>query len=225
MHSKPLARSSRTRLFALFVLAVLFASTAFAHYTFQKASDHVYICTFNVFRLGDIEPKYDRLEENDDEGDEAVPDRIKNLARVLVTGDFDLIVLQEVTHGDKGQWVLSDLVQELNTVHHRNYKFFLSDHIGQGLMPEAMAFIYNPSRVTPLPLTGTVLCANIEIGGRDLVRTKWISGNFDFTLISVHLAWATSPTEWKGTGKSWKFSRRPLPRHTPTIRTSSCWVT
>lgn len=209
MNSHVLARPTRS--FAFLVLAALLAGTAFAHYTFQKSPDHVYICTFNVFRLGDIEPKYDRLEENDDEGDDAIPERIRNLARVLVTGDFDLIVLQEVTHGDKGQWVLSDLVQELNTVHHRHYRFFLSDHIGQGLMPEAMAFIYNPDRVKPLPLAGTALCANIEISGRDLVRTKWVSGSFDFTLISAHLAWGNKADREEGDRKILEILTTPAP--------------
>lgn len=201
MYSHYPALCTRARRCVSVSFAVLLISTASAHYTFQKASDHLYICTFNVYRLGDIEPKYDRLEENDADGEDAVPDRIRNLARVLATADFDLIVLQEVTHGDKGQWALSDLVQELNTAHGRQYRFFLSDHIGMGLMPESMAFIYNPHKVQPQPVAGTALAANIGISGRDLVKTKWVAGNFDFSLVSAHLAWGNKADREEGDRK------------------------
>jgi endonuclease/exonuclease/phosphatase family metal-dependent hydrolase len=195
-----LAHYAPTRSCALFLFAVLFVGTAFANYTFQKEANHVYLCTFNVFRLGDIEPEYDRLDEDDGEP-HVVPDRIKNLARVLASADFDLIVLQEVTEGDKGQWALSDLVEELNTIHQRHYQFLLSGGIGMGLMPEAMAFIYDPNKIKPQPVSGTVFTANIPISGRDLVKTKWIAGNFDFTLVSAHLAWGNHPDRKEGDEK------------------------
>lgn len=170
-------------------LAVALCGSAFAHYTFQKQAGYLYVCTFNVYKLGSIEAKYDQLEEGDAEAETGIPRRIKSLARVLATADFDLIVLQEVTHGEKGQWAVADLVQELNTVHQRQYQFFLSDHIGQGLMPEAMAFIFDPHKVRSVPFSGNTVAVNIPVDGRDLVKTKWVSGNFDFLLVSAHLAW------------------------------------
>lgn len=189
-----------TRLFVL-VVALGGALAGSANYTFSKAPDHLYLCSFNVYMLGSIEQKYRELDQEDGdlEPGTPIPDRIRNLARVLATADFDLIVLQEVTHGEKGEWALTDLVQELNTAHNRHYSFFLSGHIGQGLMPEAIAFIYNPAVVRPQILPGsTSQVANIEIGGRDLVRTKWVAGNFDFTLIAAHLAWGNEADRREG---------------------------
>ena len=59
-------------------------------------------------------------------------------------------------------------------------------------MPEAIAFIYDPEVVKPVLPTGhTSLAVNIEIPGRDLVRTQWVAGDFDFTLVSAHLAWGS----------------------------------
>ena len=59
-------------------------------------------------------------------------------------------------------------------------------------MPEAIAFMFDPEVVRPeIPPYGNALVENIEIDGRDLVRTQWEAGNFDFTLISAHLAWGS----------------------------------
>jgi len=56
-----------------------------------------------------------------------------------------------------------------------------------------MGFIYNPSVIKPEVITGnTSMLDYIEaspIGGRKFVKTQWIAGNFDFTLISCHFAW------------------------------------
>ena len=68
------------------------------------------------------------------------------------------------------------------------YRFFISDYIGQGLVPEAMAFLYRPHKAKYKRINGE-RSVNIEIPGRDLVKTQWVAKNFDFTLISAHLAW------------------------------------
>ena len=174
----------------LFLAAIVFPLTAHAEISCpspQPGTNH--IATFNVYRLGNIADRY-----TDDEGADAdtgsIPDREKNLANVLAVGQFDLVAFQEVTDGLPGWLVMSDLVEVLSADHGLNYQFFLSDHIGQGLMPEAIAFMFNPETVKPEIVTGTnSLARNIEIGGRDLVLTRWEAGNFDFTLVSAHLAW------------------------------------
>jgi hypothetical protein len=57
-------------------------------------------------------------------------------------------------------------------------------------MPEAIAFIYKVDVLEPELLPNSIsLVENIEIDGRDLVRTQWEAGDFDFTLIAAHLAW------------------------------------
>ena len=156
-----------------------------------KGPNELLICTFNVYKLGSVADKYVALEE-DAEPASDLPERIQNLANVLAVGPFDLIVLQEVTEGLPGEWAVSDLVRDLNNRHHRNYRHFASDGIGRGLMEEAIAFIYDPNTIEPQVLTGdTSMTVNIEIDGRDLVRTQWKAGGFDFTLVAGHLAWGS----------------------------------
>jgi hypothetical protein len=172
----------------------------------QKVPDHIYICTFNVYKLGSVDHKYTSFEEDgDEEGGSptfSIPDRIKNLANVLAAGPFDLVVFQEVTDGERGQAAMTDLVKELQDKYSLDYKFFMSDYIGQGLMAEAMAFMYDPKVIKPQLLPGkTSLVQNIEIPGRDLVRTQWKAGDFDFTLISVHLAWGNEADRDAGYAK------------------------
>ena len=72
----------------------------------QKEPDHLYICTFNVYILGNVEAKYTDYESIGDEviDPNVVPQRIKNLANVLAVGNFDLVCIQEVTAGEKEEW-------------------------------------------------------------------------------------------------------------------------
>lgn len=161
----------------------------------RQPPQYVTLCSFNVYKLGSVAPKY--LALDDDDGDGAgtpiptgIPDRIRNLARVLGPRSFDLIVLQEVTDGTRGLAAVADLAAALQADHGITYEYFLSDYIGQGLMAEAIAFLYRPTVLQPELLPGTPhLVANIEIPGRDLVRTQWEAGEFDFTLVAGHLAW------------------------------------
>lgn len=159
----------------------------------QKEPDHLYICTFNVYILGNVEAKYTDYESIGDEviDPNVVPQRIKNLANVLAVGNFDLVCIQEVTAGEKGEWAVGDLVRELEETHNIEYRYFLSDEIGPGYgITEAFAYLYNSDVVNPeLPTGKTSYAVNIEVSGRNFVRTQWRSGDFDFTLVSVHLAW------------------------------------
>lgn len=178
----------------ILVLSLGAVSCSHASDLLQKEPNHVYICTFNVYKLGTVDEKYTSVEEEGDEDNTpatfSIPGRIKNLAKVLVVGRFDLVVFQEVTDGPRGKAAMDDLVKELRDEHNLNYEFFMSDYIGQGLMAEAIAFMYDPKVIRPELLPGkTSLVQNIEIPGRDLVQTQWEAGNFDFTLISAHLAW------------------------------------
>lgn len=147
------------------------------------------ICTFNVYKLGAVDDKY--LDLNGDYlGDEEIPERVQNLANVLVEEELDIIVLQEVHAWERGHAVIRDLIQALDTFHGVRYEYILSDHIGRGLIPEAIAFLYKPGTVRAVPLNQLgVMSELIPIPGRDLVKTEWVAGDFDFALVSAHLAW------------------------------------
>lgn len=183
-------------LWVILALVLTLPSCSHADDLLEKEPNHIYICTFNVYKLGSVDEKYTSLEEEGDEDNDAspttfgIPQRIRNLAEVLAIGRFDLVVFQEVTDGQRGKAAMTDLVKELHDEYSLNYQFFMSEYIGQGLMAEAIAFMYDPRVVKPETLPGeTSMVKNIEISGRDLVRTQWEAGDFDFTLISAHLAW------------------------------------
>ena len=191
----------------LCVLTIGVFGTIFPHVAssdrLEKQPGFLYLASFNVYKLGGVEPRYKRLKgiENPDlPPPDHIPDRIRNLARVLAVGDFDLVALQEVHDGAPGKAALSDLVRALNDEHAATYRFILSGGIGDGLIPEAIAFLYKPDCVQPESVNDTGLqsiivdvdgrYSNVQKPPRDLVQTQWEAGHFDFTLISAHLAWA-----------------------------------
>ncbi|MCB9848555.1 MAG: hypothetical protein H6814_09090 [Phycisphaeraceae bacterium] len=168
-------------------IATLLCAVAWLCSASRSPADVITICTFNVYKLGAVDPKYEDLEFGDGE---EIPQRILNLADVLTVDRFDLICLQEVYAGARGEAVIDDLVQALDTRHGLRYRSLLSEHIGRGLMPEAIAFLYDPAVVRPLPVgSAGQKTENIPIPGRDLVKTAWVAGDFDFTLVAAHLAW------------------------------------
>ena len=171
---------------ALFLLFSLPASAD----TLNKAPNHIYIATFNVYKLGAVDDRYKDIETWDAVLDETIPDRINNLANVIAVGGFHLVAIQEVRSGPKGYSAIKDLQRALKENHGLHYRFFISDYIGQGLVPEAMAFLYRPHKAKYKRIDGK-RAVMIEIPGRDLVKTQWVAGNFDFTLISAHLAWGS----------------------------------
>lgn len=188
----------RKGLLAILVAVSIFAATVIVSQAngdkLQKEPHYLYVCSFNIYVLGNIEDKYSDFESSEELGDvTAIPQRIKNLAKVLAVGAFDLISIQEVTAGDVGHWVISDLVRELKESHNLEYEFFLSDGIGQGFgIVEAMAFLYDADALAPEIISGgTSLTENLQVNSdtRDIVRTQWQAGDFDFTLYAVHLEW------------------------------------
>lgn len=179
----------------------------------SHGKDEIIVATFNVYKLGSVADKYKR----NDVGAE-VPERIGNLAQVLAAGKFDLIALQEVTAGRQGQAALADLVAQLRDIHGLEYKFLLSDCVGQWymrdkeLMREAMAFLYDPAKVKPESIPGTGgLTQIINTAGRDMVRTQWEAGDFDFTLICVHLVWGSKRYRDAGYQKIKQIFSQPTP--------------
>ncbi len=156
--------------------------------TLTKTPNHVYIATFNVYVLGALDAKYEDIVDWDPVLDDSIPERISNLANVIAVGGFHLVAIQEVRSGPKGYYAIKDLQRALWTQHQMRYRFFLSEPIGQGLVPESMAFLYRSHKVRYKKIDGS-RSINIAIPGRDLVKTQWVAKNFDFTLISAHLAW------------------------------------
>lgn len=157
----------------------------------SRSDGEIIIASFNVYLLGNVGKKYADPALMDEPG---IPDRINVLADVIASGSFDLVSLQEVKKGAPGKAAVRDLCIALEARHGLVYQYFASGDIGQGFrMRESMAYIFREGVVVPRHVPGTnKLTQIIEIPGRDLVRTYWTAGEFDFTLISAHLAWGNT---------------------------------
>ena len=184
---------------ALGLVAAVFAEAARGDDACKQVG-HVHIASFNVYQLGGIEERYTELKEQPEQVPKGgVPQRIRNVAGVLAVGNFDLVVLQEVHAGKPGETALADLVRVLSDDHGMGYEFLLSDGVGAGLIPEAMGFLYRRACVGPGTVNDTdAKSITIDINGRyagdryaprDFVQTYWKADVFDFTVISVHLAY------------------------------------
>ena len=85
------------RLFCcIWIGLVLFSwNPAYAE-TLSKLPNHVYIATFNVYILGAVDDKYKDIEDWNAVVSDVIPERIANLAKVIATGGFHIVAIQEV---------------------------------------------------------------------------------------------------------------------------------
>ena len=181
----------------VFVTVFFFCITSFCQLP-KSDSSHITICSFNVYLLGGVSPKYKEINQqhkdpNYTRSDSSftIPDRISNCADLLSRGNFDLMVLQEVVDGIRGDSAVRDLCNELIRNSGKDLCWFTSDRIGKGMRMESMAFIYDKAKINLIAHKGSKssLLSTQEPKNRKFVKTTWKSGDFDFTLFSCHFAW------------------------------------
>lgn len=148
---------------------------------------YISIASYNIFSLGHIASKYKKPQGS--QSSDNIPQRIQNNAQLLAKRNLDLIALQEVVAGKSGEWALVDLTHQLNKNYGKRYKWLLSKEIGPGFgFRESIAFLYDSVKVT----TDEKIKIIPSNGGRNFVKCSFKSGNFDFTLIGVHLSWSNA---------------------------------
>ena len=101
------------------------------------------------------------------------------IADVIRDNDFDLVAIQEV-RGDGGAVDL--LAGELNGFASRRWQVVMSERTGNY---ERFAFLYDSDTVEHLGDSG-FLPARIDLDRRPFAA-QFKSGNFDFTLVTIHL--------------------------------------
>ena len=137
---------------ALACLAIV--SAARAQDEIVHEDNAVYICTFNVMTLGEVAQKYWELPEYgniDVPLGGAIPGRVKNLAKVLAIGKFDLVSIQELRAGPRGLAALADLAKQLKDAHGLTYDYLQSDQIGRGKPVPPQLPAHARSNRVPLP--------------------------------------------------------------------------
>lgn len=105
-----------------------------------------------------------------------------------VLADFDVVALQEVMKGD----ALTLLVSQLELVSTQaeginiDWNSTVSEKIGRSRYKEAYAFVWRTDRVQLVPQSTFVVNDVGDRFMREPYVASFISGNFDFTLVSAH---------------------------------------
>lgn len=166
----------------LLLCFVIFTSFFYNHSLAQvmkQDNSSVYIGSYNIYTFG----KHEKTQ-------------VYNAAKVLSSGDFDLVAIQEVMD-DEGQKAIDDLIVILNDSFKLQYKAVISSNIGAGLGgKERIAFIYKPDVLRLVPYNGTeIQLVDVPNKGRDFAFTHWTKGDFTFVLGSGHLYYGTGSKE------------------------------
>ncbi|WP_430402257.1 hypothetical protein [Fluviicola sp.] len=118
-----------------------------------------------------------------------------NAAKVLSSGDFDLVAIQEVMNV-KGENAVNQLITYLKDSFNLNYKAVISPNIGDGFRDqERIAFVYKPDVLSPEKQNGASYQVIDVPDGRDFVFTRWSKGTFNFVLGSGHLYYGKNKTK------------------------------
>jgi len=159
----------------ILTLLSLITTSVFAQVMKQDANS-LYIGTYNIYTFG----KHGNTQ-------------VYNAAKVLSSGDFDLVALQEVM-GAKGEESVGILTKYLKDSFNLNYSSVVSSDLGQGLGgQERIAFLYKPDVLKLVNYQGKPFqVVEVPGDGRDFAFTRWSKGNFDFVLGSGHLFYGNS---------------------------------
>jgi len=135
----------------------------------HSADDTIFIASWNLHGLG---------ESSDDA-------KVETLAEVISL--FDIVALQEI----KSKEGLAKLVKELNQREsEEKWDSAVSSSVGEGGAAEYYAFVYRSNRIQHLDgPEGVYPELTPEDFSREPFYATFRAGEFDFTLITVHITW------------------------------------
>ena len=108
------------------------------------------------------------------------------ICEVLGVNDFIAIVeLRDQTVLDRAEQMLLEMG--------RDYDYLISEPVGRGVK-ERYAFLYDPTRVTPVS-EGQIFPDPNDVFIREPYYASFRAGNFDFTVIAVHVIWGSTVKE------------------------------
>ena len=175
LHQKWLSYTENVKMKILITILLTLSSVTYAQ-VMKREANGVYIGTYNIYTFG----KHGNTQ-------------VFNAAKVLSSGDFDLVAIQEVM-GAKGEESVSLLTKYLKDSFNLNYSSIVSTDLGQGLGgQERIAFLYKPDVLKSVNYQGKPFqIVQVSGDGRDFAFTRWSKGNFDFVLGSGHLFYGDS---------------------------------
>lgn len=137
----------------------------------QDCTSTVKIASWNVLNLGDETPVQERAE---------------------VISQFDIVALQEV----ESLIGLEALRAQVSCLTQVLWKAVVSEKVGQGRAAEYYAFLYRTDRVQEaVGLQGSYPEVSPTDFSREPFFATFVVGNFDFTLVTVHVTWGSSSAQ------------------------------
>jgi endonuclease/exonuclease/phosphatase family metal-dependent hydrolase len=160
------------------VLLLILISTgavvlSYVAFTFQepveKPTETIKIAAFNIQVFG----RAKRQKEN-------VMDVLTSIVR-----EFDLILIQEIR--DSSEETIPIFLQEINDVDGPKYSYIRSERLGRSTSKEAYAYLYNTETVKFVDESDYVYDDVYDVFEREPYIASFVSGNFDFTIIGIHI--------------------------------------
>jgi hypothetical protein len=111
---------------------------------------------------------------------EDVMDILANIVR-----EFDLILIQEIR--DSSEETIPIFLQEINDVDGSKYQYIRSERLGRSTSKEAYAYLYNRDTVEFVEESDYVYDDVYDVFEREPYIASFVSGNFDFTIIGIHI--------------------------------------
>ena len=102
-----------------------------------------------------------------------------------IVREFDLVLIQEIR--DSGEETIPIFLQEINDVEGSKYQYIRSERLGRSTSKEAYAYLYNMDTVKFVEESDYVYDDVYDVFEREPYIASFVSGNFDFTIIGIHI--------------------------------------
>ncbi len=121
---------------------------------------------------------------------------------VQIAREFDIIFVQELKYIDEQTTPI--FLDAINDVEGPDYAFVRSERLGRSSSKEAYAYFYNTATVTFIEGSDYVhndMADGVDDFERDPYIASFYSGNFDFTLVGIHVKPDSAEAEIRALGK------------------------
>jgi len=102
-----------------------------------------------------------------------------------IVREFDVILIQEIR--DSSEETVPIFLEEINNVEGLKYQYVRSERLGRSTSKEAYAYIYNAVTVKFVDGSDYVYDDVYDVFERAPYIASFVSGNFDFTIIGIHV--------------------------------------
>jgi len=135
----------------------------------EEDTDTIKIAAFNIQVFG----RAKRQKED-------VMDILTSIVR-----EVDLILIQEIR--DSSEETIPLFLQKINDLEGPKYQYIRSERLGRSMSKEAYAYLYNTETIEFIYESDFVYDDVYDVFEREPYIASFVSGNFDFTIIGIHI--------------------------------------